>query len=206
MGCSLGFDPGMPLPSIAGWLMPSLNPKASCVGGQRVTIQAPDGGDPVEFLVRRPGAREYTLKPRRVGGERAEPDVDIRGAERLLPILGGTLTNIPELCRTRRHALLERQRKAVERVLRNTQRLEALERESGADPRLAGSDQPGSWRRRARESAAVAAHDRRAGRRCGAEYRHRRTARAGGVRLRSGYRPIRARQALLLVPWMRSSP
>ena len=92
--------------------MPSLNPKASLLGGQRVAIQAPDGGDPVEFLIRRPGARKYTLEPRRVGGERAEPDMDIRGPERLLPILGGALTDIPELCRTRRHALLERQRES----------------------------------------------------------------------------------------------
>ena len=55
--------------------------------------------------------------------------MDIRAPERLFPVLGGALTNIPQLCRTRRHALLERQREAVERVLRNTQRLEALERE-----------------------------------------------------------------------------
>ena len=102
-------------------------PESFLLGGQRVTIQAPDGGDPGEFLIRFPGAREYALEPRRVGRERAKPDMDVRGPERLLPILGGALTDIPQFCGARGHALLERQRKAVERVLRNAQRLEALE-------------------------------------------------------------------------------
>src|SRR5215510_1176356 len=33
-GCSLGLLPGIPLPSIAGWLMPSLNPNGSVSVGK----------------------------------------------------------------------------------------------------------------------------------------------------------------------------
>ena len=55
--------------------------------------------------------------------------MDVRGPERLFPVFGGALTDIPQFCGARGHALLERQREAVERVLRNAQRLQALERE-----------------------------------------------------------------------------
>ena len=51
-------------------------------------------------------------------------------------MLGGALTDIPQRCGARRHALLERKREAVERFLRDTQGFEALEGEEGADPRL----------------------------------------------------------------------
>ena len=58
--------------------------------------------------------------------------MDVRGPERLLPVFGGALTDIPQFRRARGHALLERQREAVERVLRNAQRLEALEAQCGS--------------------------------------------------------------------------
>ena len=102
----------------------------------RFTISVPDGGGVYQLSVTATGMNPVVGTLRRVGGERAQRDMDIRGSERLLPILGGVLTNIPELCRTRGHPLLERQREAVERVLRHTERLQPLEREPGADPRL----------------------------------------------------------------------
>ena len=62
---------------------------------QGLAIQAPEGGDPVEIRIRRPRARKYTLESRRVGGERTEPDMDIGGSERLLPMLGALSPTSP---------------------------------------------------------------------------------------------------------------
>ena len=41
-GTSCGFVPGIPLPSIAGWLMPSLKPNGSVSVGKSVAILPPD--------------------------------------------------------------------------------------------------------------------------------------------------------------------
>ena len=83
-----------------------------------------------------PSATEYGLKPRCVGRKPTDCHVDVRDPERLFPVFGGALSDITQHTRARGHALLERQWETVERVLRNTQRLEALESERGADPSL----------------------------------------------------------------------
>src|ERR1035438_5433624 len=101
-----------------------------------MAIQAPDGGDPGEFLIRFPGAGEHSLEPLRVGSEPADRDMDVRCPERFFPVFGGALTDIPQYLRASGHALLEGQGEAVERVRRYPQRLEALERDCDADPSL----------------------------------------------------------------------
>ena len=116
--------------------MPSLNPKASFSVGNAWQSRRQMALTPDSSSYAFPSAREYALEPRRVGRERAERDMDVRGPERLFPVFGGALADIAQFCRARGHALLERQREAVERVLRNAQRLEALEGERGADPSL----------------------------------------------------------------------
>ena len=93
---------------------------------------------PDKSSVRLPSACEYRLKARRIGRERADRDVDVRGTERLFPVFGGALADVAQPCRARRHALLERQWEAVERVLWYAQRLETLEGERRGDPSLLG--------------------------------------------------------------------
>ena len=91
---------------------------------------------PDRLFVRFSSARQYGLEPRRVGRERADRDVDVRGPERLFPVFGRALADIAQFCRARGHALLELRRKAVERILWHAQRLQALEGERGGDPSL----------------------------------------------------------------------
>ena len=59
-----------------------------------------------------------------------------RGAERLLPVGRAALADVAQLGGTGRHPLAELGREAVERVLRHTERLQALIGEGDRDPRV----------------------------------------------------------------------
>lgn len=106
------------------------------LSGQGVDVLAPDRFDAVQFAVGGASALEDRLEPLRVGREGGERDVDIGCSERRLPVLRRALADIAQEFRPRCHALLELLREAVERGLRDSEGLEALERGSRADPRL----------------------------------------------------------------------
>ena len=60
--------------------------------------------------------------------------MDVRRAERLLPVRRAALADVAELGCACRHPLPKLGREAVERVLRDAERLEALIRERRGDP------------------------------------------------------------------------
>jgi hypothetical protein len=74
------------------------------------------------------------LEPRGIGRERGQRDVHVGSTERLLPTSGAALPYVAQLDRPRRHALLELWREAVERVVRQAERLQALVGEGHGDP------------------------------------------------------------------------
>ena len=61
-------------------------------------------------------------------------DVDVRGAERLLPVVRDALADVAERGGARRHALAELRREAVERHLRHAERPQPVIGEGDRDP------------------------------------------------------------------------
>jgi hypothetical protein len=66
-GRSFGFEGGLPLPSTAGWPIPSLKPKEVRPGRELVAVLPPDDLDARQLLVRASGALCQRFQPCRVG-------------------------------------------------------------------------------------------------------------------------------------------
>jgi hypothetical protein len=86
-------------------------------GGELVDLLPPDHLDAGRLPESGAGALQRLLQSLLVGRERVQHDVDVGGAERWLPVRRITLADVAEHVRPRRHALLKRQREAVERLL-----------------------------------------------------------------------------------------
>ena len=114
----------MPLPSMAGWLMPSLKPNGSVSVGSAWQSCRQIAVIPAQLLVRLASALERRLEPLRIRRDRDEHDVDVRRPERLFPVLGAALAGVAQRFRARGHALPELPGEAVERILRHAERLE----------------------------------------------------------------------------------
>ena len=81
---------------------------------------------------------DHGLQPLAVGGERRQGDVDVAGAERLLPVLGAAVADVAEQRRAGGHPLPELRSEAVERALRDPERLQAVVGEGDRDPGVVG--------------------------------------------------------------------
>ncbi len=137
-GTSCGFVPGIPLPSIAGWLMPSLKPNGSVSVGRAWQSCRQMGVIPASVLIRRARSADslfqLQLHPVEIP---VSTTCTSSSAERLLPMFGGVLAESCNCSRARRHPLTELRRKTVERSLRNAEALEPRKRERHAYPGVA---------------------------------------------------------------------
>ena len=106
-------------------------------GRELVTVLTPDHLDTRQTFLRLPGPLRERLQARLIGRKNRECDVHLGGPERLLPLLRAALADIAEHGRTRRHPLSELGREAVERFLRDAERLETVVGESNRDPGVA---------------------------------------------------------------------
>jgi hypothetical protein len=106
------------------------------LGGERVAVESPDGGDPRSLLVCVQCTRQHGVESCLVGRECADRDVNSRRPKRLLPVFGRVLAGVAQLRRPSGHALPKLRRKTVERILRHAQRLQALVGQGSAHPRL----------------------------------------------------------------------
>src|SRR5829696_9130010 len=114
---------------------PVLEAEGGAPGGELVAVLSPDDIHARKLLVGATHFLDGGLEPRGIGRERGQRDVHLGATEWLLPTGGAALPNVAQLDRARRHPLLELWREAVERVLRHTERLQALVREGHCDPR-----------------------------------------------------------------------
>jgi hypothetical protein len=73
-----------------------------------------------------------------VGREDRDRDVYVGGAEGLLPVVGGALTDVTQHCRAGSHAVLELRWEAVQGLLRDSQRLQSLVGEGDRERGLVG--------------------------------------------------------------------
>jgi hypothetical protein len=64
--------------------------------------------------------------------------MDIGGPQRLLPVVRAALADVAQFGRPRGHSLPELRREALQRVLRHTERLQALVGEGSGDPSVLG--------------------------------------------------------------------
>src|SRR5262245_50987235 len=96
------------------------------LGWQRVTVLPPDLDDAREGLAAHADPIEQRIQPACVRGDRGERDVHIWRAERAFPILRSALTRVAEELGAGGHAFLEFFGEALERVLRDAKRSEAL--------------------------------------------------------------------------------
>ena len=105
---------------------------------------------------------------RRVRRQDREGDVDVRRAERLLPVLGVALADVAELAGARGHALAELRREAVQRRLRHAERLQPVVGEGDGEPGAVRGLVRAAARLDERDAAAGPARARPRGRRCAA--------------------------------------
>ena len=111
-----------------------LEAERRAAGRELVAVLAPDQLDAGELRVGAAGLLGDGLQPRGVGGEHGDGDVDVAGAERLLPVLGAAVADVAQLGGAGRHALPELRREAVQRLLRHAERLQAVVGEGDGDP------------------------------------------------------------------------
>ena len=109
-----------------------------------VAVLAPDHLDARKLRMRAARLLDHGLQPLAVRGERRQSDVDVAGAERLLPVLRTAVADIAQQRRAGRHPLSELRREAVERALRDAERLQAVIGEGGRDPGVVGGIGRGS--------------------------------------------------------------
>ena len=128
----------MPLPSTAGWPIPSLKPNEVRPVGQLVAVLAPDDLDARQLLV---GAARPSRRRPRAGPRRARARRGRRGRRRCRaasPSWPGCSRRRRRTGCARRHPLPELRREAVQRVLRHPERLQALIGEGDGHPGVVG--------------------------------------------------------------------
>src|SRR5437762_1667715 len=99
-----------------------------------MAVLPPDRSDPPQLSICLPRAFHGRLKTFRIRRNGSDHNMDIWRPKRLFPVLRSALSLVPQHLRACRHPLLKLRGKAVERSLRNTQSLEALERKRDAHP------------------------------------------------------------------------
>ena len=113
---------------------PVLEAERGTTGRQLVAVLLPDHLDAVELLVRAARLLGDALEACDVGRERRQGDVHLGAAERLLPVLRTALANVAQLRRAGGHPLAKLRREAVQRSLRDSQRLQSVVGERDRDP------------------------------------------------------------------------
>ena len=103
-----------------------------------VAVLAPDHLDARELRMRAARLLDHGLQPLAVRGERRQGDVDVTGAERPLPVLRTAVADVAQQRRAGRHPLSELRREAVERALRDPERLQPVVGEGDRDPGVVG--------------------------------------------------------------------
>src|SRR5262249_1304417 len=111
-----------------------LEPKGITSFRKLTELQSVNDGDFRKIVVALPGSLKYGLQAGVVFRIYCKRDVHICCAERILPVSWRIVTDIVENGSPRRHALAEFFGEAVQRRLRHSHRLEALIRESDAQP------------------------------------------------------------------------
>src|SRR5437588_4823187 len=105
---------------------------------QNMAILPPDCRDALQLLIGLAGTFERDVKMLCVRGNRSDDYVNIRGPERLFPILRTAFAVVTEYLRPRGHSLLKFQRKALKRCAWYAQRFEALKAEGSTHPGVTG--------------------------------------------------------------------
>src|SRR5438105_1415753 len=105
---------------------------------QNMAILPPDCRDALQLLICLAGTFERGFKMLCVRRNCSDDDVDIRGPERLFPILRTAFAVVTEYVRPRGHSLLKFQWKALKRCAWYAQRFEALKAEGSTHPGVTG--------------------------------------------------------------------
>src|SRR5262245_21157777 len=103
-------------------------------GWQSVAVLTTDRRYPWQFLVSLPTTLDRHLKLLSVRRYCDEHDVNVRRPERLFPVFGAALANVPQFFRARGHPLSKLPGEAVERILRHPEGLKPLIGKSDAHP------------------------------------------------------------------------
>ena len=118
------------------WPIPSLNPNDVRPVGELVAVLTPDQLDPGELGLGLAGLVPRGAELGLVGGEDGDGDVDVGGAEGLLPVVGTAFTGVAQDLGPGRHTFAELRGEAVQGRLRHPERLQPLVGEGDGDRRL----------------------------------------------------------------------
>ena len=153
MGSFLGIGAGDAGP-LDAWIADAvLEAQGGAPGGELLDVLLPDHLHTGAVAQGLAGARQGRLQPRVVGGERGDDDVDVRRPEGRLPVGGGAVADVAQGFGAGRHALLELERKAVQRRLGYPEGTQAVPGEGHGDPGVLVRDW--RWGGRCRSTAAA---------------------------------------------------
>ena len=133
-GRSRGFVAGRPLPSTAGWPMPSLKPNDVRPVGELVAVLTPDQLDPGQLGVGLRGPSRRPPRSRASSGESTAMATCTSAVPSGFSQWSGPLSpTSPRISAARRHPLPELRREAVQRRLRHAERLQPVVGEGDRD-------------------------------------------------------------------------
>src|SRR5262245_5140399 len=99
-----------------------------------MAVLTPDRHDALHAFISFSRASQSRFKLFGIGGYGCDDDVNFGRTQRLLPVFGATLPNVPEVFSACRHPLPKLPGEAVEGFLRDAESLEPLISQRNADP------------------------------------------------------------------------